>query len=66
MNGINRSLVPTLALLDMTGLDQPTDSALDRTLGLPQLLDKVSDRGPRLAILRHEGEANQHGALVLV
>lgn len=43
MNGIDRSLVPTLALLDMTGLDQTTDSALHGALGLAQLLHEVSD-----------------------
>jgi hypothetical protein len=66
MNGIDRSLVPTLTLLDMTGVDQASDSALYGALGLSQLLHEVSDRGPRLAVLRHEGEADQYGALVFV
>ena len=66
MDGIECSVVPTLALLDMTSLNQSADSTLDRALGLPELLDEVSDGGPRLAVLRHEGEANQHGAFVLI
>ena len=66
MNGIDGSIVPALALSDMPSVNQTTDSPLDRTFGLAELLDQVRDRGPRLAILRHEGEADQYGALVFV
>jgi hypothetical protein len=66
VNGIDGSIVPALTLSDMPSVNQTTDSPLDRAFGLAKLLDQVRDRGPRLAILRHKGEADQYCALVFV
>ncbi len=66
MNGIDGSIVPALTLSDMPSVNQPTDSPLDRAFGLAEFLDEVSDRRPRLALVRHESQADQYRALVLV
>ncbi|KQS48260.1 hypothetical protein ASG20_14240 [Sphingomonas sp. Leaf198] len=50
----------------MPSFDEPADCALNRPLRLAEFHDEVRYRWPRLALVCHERQANQHRALMLV